>query len=160
MSKKNIMSMITLLFTTTLLAQDLGTNIAMEILKDDIIQSRRDIIKTNIELPERVDSTFWAIYDIFEAKQKPFMDTRAKLITEYATAYYTMSDAAAQDLALRTFKNDKGHAKLKEKTFKKFSKEVSPTVAFRFMQLYNRIGLMIELQLVSEIPVLPAKSKK
>ena len=159
--KKIIISLsVLLLFITTTSAQDLGATIAMELLKDNIIQARHDIIKANMELPKGTDSTFWVIYDEYVVSQKQTMDERTNLVTSYATAYYTMSDEQAQDLALRTFKNNKKYAKLQEKIFKKLSKKISPTVAFRFTQLINRMNTMIELQLINEIPILPAEPIK
>jgi len=76
------------------------------------------------------------------------------IIKDYATSYDTITDTQIQSLADRTFKLDNKRTDLKQKYFKKISKAVSPKTAARFIQLENRLDLLLNLQLADSIPMI------
>jgi hypothetical protein len=66
-----------------------------------------------------------------------------------------MDDAKASDMAHRLLDIDSKSTKLREEYWPKFEKALGAKRAARFYQIDNRLSLMINLQLASEIPLIP-----
>ena len=65
-----------------------------------------------------------------------------------------MSDDQAKQIAKDWFKLQESQLGLLKKYHKKFEKAVSPRVATKFVQIENQIGLLIDLQVASERPLI------
>ena len=155
MIRRVMLSLVILIASFSTFAQP---DISMEMLKQEIVTGKRELVKANMTLPESKVETFWAIYDEYETSQKVIMDEKASIISAYTQAYYSLTDEVANELALRSFKADAQLAKLEKTIYKKLDKEISATVAVQFIQLMNRIGLMINLQIVNQLPIILVNS--
>lgn len=151
MNKKLILLSIVTIFVAASFAKP---DIAMEMTKDNIIQNRRALIKANITLTEDKQEIFWALYDEYEKRSKTIMDERGSIITAYAQSYYTLKDEQADALAKRTLKVDAQQLKLEKWMYKQVSKNVSPTAGVQFMQLINRIRMMVNIQVSNQVPMI------
>jgi hypothetical protein len=80
-------------------------------------------------------------------------DARLALIKDYGKSYDTMTDAQADDLLKRMTALDKSAASLREQWIPKFRKVLNGKQTALFFQLDRRIGLLIDLQIASEIPL-------
>jgi hypothetical protein len=75
------------------------------------------------------------------------------LLKEYAANYGSMTNDKVQSLARRSFELQKQRVDLREAYFKRISQAVSPKTAARFVQVEDRIDLLLNLQLASNIPM-------
>ena len=64
-----------------------------------------------------------------------------------------MTSDKVQSLASRSFELQKQRVDLREAYFKKISQAVSPKTAARFVQVEDRLDLLLNLQLASNIPM-------
>jgi hypothetical protein len=78
------------------------------------------------------------------------------IIKDYAENFEAMTNEKAKELMDRSIKNNENVLKLKKKFFKEFQKVLPAIKAARFMQVENQIGLLVDLQIASELPLIEA----
>ena len=125
----------------------------LELLRKDLRSGKKQIIEINLQLTEAEATKFWPIYDQYTAESGKIYDARYELIKEYAATFRGLTDAQAASLAARYINSDDATVKLRQKYFPIFAKAISGRKTALFFQLDRRIGLMIDLQLASEIPL-------
>ncbi len=126
----------------------------VELVRMDVRQQRSEIVGEAMRLSAGEASSFWPIYEEYEAAYTALGDTKLQLINDYAAVFFTMTDAAADGLVERLFQlNDDGQALIRE-YHGKVASAVGGAVAARFVQVERRIGTRLDLQLAAEIPLL------
>lgn len=142
----------TMLFTSI---QAYDNNATQELMKQDLRAARRELVASNIKIKDQAKSKlFWEIYDEYVFNSKKLVDSYVDLLTSYAKNYEKMDDATANELISKSFKISEQKHKLNKKTHKKLSSKISPIVAARFIQLNNRINLLVDFQIASGLPLL------
>jgi hypothetical protein len=126
----------------------------IEVLKSDINTQRRALITSAMEFTAEEEKAFWPIYKEYEVEYDKLMDKEIQLIKEYAESYENMGDEVAKQLVKKNFENERAQLDLTEKYYQKFAKEFEIKRAVKLLQVLNRIELMINLQKVSNVPVL------
>jgi predicted nucleic acid-binding Zn-ribbon protein len=140
---------------TTAFAQSNSTlDSDIAVLRSDVRAQRTQIVSDQLQLNDAEGKTFWPIYRDYEAEMSKLNDEKVAIIKDYATSYDTMTDTQIQSLADRTFKLENKRTDLKQKYFKKISKAVSPKTAARFIQVDNRLDLLVNLQIADSVPML------
>jgi hypothetical protein len=107
----------------------------------------------NMKLTDAEAKTFWPVYQDYDANLAKLNDKKLALIREYANTYDRMTNVEAQSLTQRNLALEKQKLDLRELYFNKLSKVVSPKTAARFLQVDNRIDLLLNVQLASAIPL-------
>jgi len=139
----------------TAFAQDNSTlESDIQVLRSDLRAQKTQIISDQLKLSDAEGKSFWPIYREYETELSKLNDEKVAIVKDYATSYDTITDTQIQSLADRTFKLDNKRTDLKQKYFKKISKAVSPKTAARFIQLENRLDLLLNLQLADSIPMI------
>lgn len=96
---------------------------------------------------------FWPVYDRYVGEHTNIYDTRYALIKEYAQDYSTMTDEQANSFIKRWTTTEEQMAQLRLKWIPEFEKVISTKKTAMFYQIDRRLGLMVELQLSSQIPL-------
>jgi hypothetical protein len=104
-------------------------------------------------LTETEATKFWPVYDRYIAETIKINDVRYAIIKEYAQNYQSMTDERADDLIRRWLAIDQDNTQLRVRFIPEFDKVISPKKTAMFFQIDRRVGLMIELQLDSQIPL-------
>ena len=104
---------------------------------------------------ETESAAFWPVYRDYSRDQQVIGDARVQLIKDYAKNYDSMDDAKARDMVQRLLDIDAKFTKLREDYWPKFEKALGAKRAARFYQVDSRLSMMINLQLASEIPLIP-----
>ena len=131
-------------------AQDMDSYI--ELLRSDIKTEKMAMITEVMQFTEEEASVFWPAYREYQFELEKIGDEYLAVIKDYAKNYETLTDEKANDLVERGMETRKDRLDLQKDYFKKFSKLITPVRAARWAQLENQIGLLVELQVVSEIP--------
>ena len=148
---KKIMVVFAILFATTAFGQDLSEFV--KDLKVDLKAQKVEYIKKGMVTFTNEEATlFWPIYNQYSAELGKFVDARLALIRDYAEEYDTMTDAKANELITRRLSIQKQRAALDEEYRAKFATALSPRRLARFYQIEHELDLLIELQVVSQIP--------
>ena len=88
------------------------------------------------------------MFDAFQKEQKGIIDEQLKSLVEYRDTYKTISDADALAYANSLLERD-------QKYLAKFQTVVPTRVAARAIQLDRRLGLVGQVKVSSQVPLIP-----
>ncbi len=126
----------------------------IEMARSDLKTQKTAIITQAIPLTEQESAAFWPLYRKYDLALSQLNDERVTLIKDYAANYQTMTDAKAKELADRMLAWDESRVKMKKQYFAQFNKVLPAAKAARLLQLENRIGLLIDLQIAAGVPLI------
>jgi hypothetical protein len=132
---------------------DQVTDDTVQLMRQDIRSERKKIVAANLPLTEDEAVKFWPVYDRYVVDHSKIYDTRYALIKEYAQNYNSMTGEQANSYITRWTKTEEEMAQLRLKWVPEFEKVISPKKTAMFYQIDRRLGLMVELQLSSQIPL-------
>jgi hypothetical protein len=107
-----------------------------------------------MDFTEEEAQKFWPLYKEFEQGSDRLMDSEIRLLKEYAENYNKMTDEKADELIRKSYDYEKERIEYKLKYYNEFKQELGAKRSAKLMQVLNRIGLMLNLQKVSSVPVL------
>jgi hypothetical protein len=125
----------------------------IQMLRADLRSDKTKIMADQMQLSDAEGKAFWPIYNDYDHELSKLNDERVSLLKEYATSYDTMTDQQVQSLADRSFALQKKRIDLRQKYFKRVSKAVSPKSAARFVQVEDRVDMVLNLQLAANLPM-------
>lgn len=131
------------------------TDADIELLRSNVQNSKNDVISHTMQFTSAESEAFWPVYRSYASDQKAIADERLQLIKDYAKEYATMDDAKAKDMVQRLIEIENRTAKLRDDYWPKFEKALGAKRAAKFYQVDNRLTTMVNLQLSSEIPLIP-----
>ncbi len=126
----------------------------LELLRSDVQTAKVGILTEALNLTQAQADAFWPIHRQYETELSVLGDRRVALIKRFAEKYGTMSDVDADAVAKEWFGLHKERLKLREKYYGKVAKATSNLIAVRFIQVENAIGMLIDLQIAAELPLL------
>jgi hypothetical protein len=142
---------------TYVCAQDNSDNSSIDsdiqILRADLRSDKTKIMANQMQLSDAEGKAFWPIYNDYDHELAKLNDQRVELLKEYANSYDKLTDEQVQSLADRSFELEKKRIDLRQKYFKKVSKAVSPKTAARFVQVEDRMDMLVNLQLAANMPM-------
>jgi len=125
----------------------------IQMLRADLRSDKKQIIAQNMQLTDAQAEKFWPVYDAYTQETMKLNDGRYALIKDYAQNYNTMTDAQADDLMKRLLALDKSTIQLRQDWEPKFRKVLNGKQTALFFQLDRRVGMLMDLQLASMIPL-------
>jgi hypothetical protein len=125
----------------------------MELLKTDIRAQRVDIVTKSMHFTDAESTAFWPVFKKYEADLDKLTDERIALLKDFSEHYDTMTDDRAKDLMQKNIAIEEKRARLRKDYFAQFAKATSPKTAARFMQADTHVDLLVNLQLVEQIPL-------
>ena len=133
---------------------DEQVNKYMEMARTDVKRDKTAIIGAAMGFTGEEAAKFWPVYKEYEAELSKVGDERLSLIKEYAASFQTMTDAKAAELTAKALEQEQKRLDLLKKYDARLAKEMSPVVAARFLQVENRLNLLLDLQVASQIPLI------
>jgi len=115
---------------------------------------KRDIVVKFMNFSDSESAKFFPLYDAYTEEYKKLGAERINLISDYSNNYSAMTDAKADELSQKFFKNNMDIDKLQQKYYGKIKKELSALRAAQFMQLEYYLQTMIRSELQSDIPII------
>jgi hypothetical protein len=126
----------------------------VELLRSDIRTKKQEILTEVMQFSDEQASTFWPIYREYDLELSKYADRRLALIKDYAANFETMTDDKARELADRSFKLEEERVKVRREYFEKVRKALDPIIAAKFVQVERTVGLLIDLQISAELPLM------
>jgi len=130
------------------------TDSDIALLRQDVQAQKTDLITKSMQFSDTEAAAFWPLYKNYASEQKQIGDLKLALIQDYAANYDSMTDAKAGELSRKMLDIEKRTNDLRIKYLPLFEKALNQKRAAKFLQVDRRLSLMIDLQLVSIIPVL------
>lgn len=125
----------------------------IQMLREDIRSERKQIIAANMQLTDTEATKFWPVYDAYMQEVRKNADGRVALIKEYAQSYNTMTDAQALSLVKRWGALDQAFTNTRVQWMPKFEAVLPGKKAALYYQLDRRVAMIIDLQMMSLIPL-------
>ncbi len=126
----------------------------LELLRADLRADKTAIVTVAMALSDDEGTIFWPIYREYEVALSSINDRRILLIKDYAKAYDNLAAETAKAISDRWFKIQSDRLKLRKSYFKKFEKALTTGIAARFVQVDHQLGLLGDLQIASEMPLI------
>lgn len=126
----------------------------INLLRRDLRDQKKQIVAANLPLTGDEAAKFWPVYDSYTQEIIKLNDQRYALIQDYATNYRTMTDELAAGYIRRWIGCDEDASKLRLQWIPKFEQTIGEKKAAMFFQIDRRVGLMVELQLASSLPLI------
>ena len=161
LKRSKLLLVVVLLFGISVLAQTAHVQAKplsdddIKLLRADVQDAKDKIIKDTMQFTGPEDAAFWPVYREYSKQQHAIADQRLGVITDYAQHIENMSVANAQSLTQRMMKVDDETLALRKTYFPQFVKALGAKRAAKFYQVDNRLTLMIDVQLASEVPLIP-----
>jgi hypothetical protein len=125
----------------------------LELLRSDVRATKVEILTDALELSNKDADAFWPIYRAYDAELATIGDRRVALIKKFAATYGTTTEDAAAAFAREWFGIQDDRAALRRKYFGKVAKATSSIIAARFIQVENLVGMLIDIQIAAELPL-------
>jgi len=131
------------------------TDTDIQLLRSNLQMGKNKIIADTMQFNDPESTAFWPVYRDYAHDQAAIADERLKVITDYAKHIDKMDDAKAKDLSQKMFNIEMKGINLQQEYWPRFEKALGAKRAAKFFQVDNRLSLMIDVQLASEIPLIP-----
>src|SRR5215471_4284989 len=131
------------------------TDADIQLIRQDVQAQKNQIITATMSFTTPEAAAFWPIYKEYAAEQHKIAAKRWDLIVDYAQNIEKMDDQKAKDLSQRMFAIDDEIQSLRKTYYPRFEKALGAKRAAKFYQVDNRLSLIVNLQLTSEIPLIP-----
>lgn len=135
------------------LAQDPAPDENLRLFRKDVRSLKKQIVAANMSLSDTEAQQFWPIYDNYTAELSTIMDKKYALLNEYAQNYTSITNEQAESYVQGRAAVEESMMQLRLKYFPIFRKVISGKSTARFFQMDWRLGLIMELQLASQTPL-------
>jgi hypothetical protein len=125
----------------------------IEMLRKDIRSKKKQLIAANLTLTDADATRFWPVYDQYTADLVKINDEKYALIKQYAGSWGTISNEQALDLIKRALAVDEQVAQLRIRYVPIVLGVLTGQKTATFFQLDRRIQAMVDLQLMSQLPL-------
>jgi Spy/CpxP family protein refolding chaperone len=126
----------------------------IKLFRKDLRSLKKQIIAANIDLTDTEAQQFWPIYDRYTAEMTKIVDRKFETIKEYAKNYNTINDQQADAYIKGRAEVEESILRLRMKYVPIFRKVLPGKTAALFIQMDWRLGLVMDLQLASQVPLI------
>lgn len=123
------------------------------LLRSDVRQQKAEIMGAVMVLSAEDAAKFWPIYSDYDAQLTKLNDQRVENIKEYARAYDQITDEKADELIQKSLAYQKERSALLVQTYDKVKQALGAVTTARFAMVEHQLLLIIDLQIVSSLPV-------
>jgi hypothetical protein len=134
-------------------AQD-PTDEDIKLFRKDLRSLRKQIIAANMVLSDKEAEQFWPLFEQYTQELVAKQDQKYAVLKEYAQDYTTMTGAQAEKYIRGRAAVEQAMLQVRLKYFPLFQKVLSGKSTALFFQLDWRLGLIMDLQLASQTPLI------
>jgi hypothetical protein len=131
---------------------DVDKDIAL--LRRDLRSEKKKIIAMNLSLTEAEATKFWPVYDQYIADITKVYDQFYGNVKDFAAQQKTLTDAQASALMKKWGELLVQIAQTRQKYIPIFEKAIPAAKAAHFLHIDRRLYSLLELQIVTEMPIL------
>jgi hypothetical protein len=133
----------------------------VEALRADLSNGKVKTINRIMKLSDEESKVFWSVYKDYEDELFAIGDKRLALLRDYAKLIATggITEDKARELAPAWFEIQTQQLELLKKYHSILQEKLSPIRAAQFVQIEHRFGLVIDLSIASDLPLMDAKTE-
>jgi hypothetical protein len=118
----------------------------LDLFRKDVRSLKKQIVAVNMDLTDDEAVKFWPVYDKYAVELTTLYDRKYALLQSYAANYDTLTSEQADNYVT-------GRAEVEE-AIMKLRQVLSGKSTALFFQMDWRLGLILELQLASQTPLI------
>lgn len=153
--KKLIVSTLVLFLASMAFAQT--TDDYIEVVRGALKTEKKAAIAEVMNLSEQEAEVFWPLYNEYEAKDYEVQSKRIKIIKDLVKNFDNLSDEKADEMWISHMQYKQELLNLNKKYYKKFKKILPVGKAARFFQALNKIAVLADYHVATEIPIIETK---
>jgi hypothetical protein len=131
-----------------------ATDEDINLFRKDVRSLKKQLIAANMDLTDTEAQQFWPIYDRYAVELAAILDPKYALLKNYAQNYTTLTSEQAENYIKGRAAVEESVMKLRLKYFPIFRQILSGRATALFFQLDWRLGLIMDLQLASQTPLI------
>ena len=128
-------------------------------MEQDYSLSKRGMVDDFMQLTGEQATSFWNVYDAYEAERQALGRKKFDLLVEYAANYESLSAEKADELINATFASNKAYDELKMKYYLKVKDVLGAVEAARFIQFENYLQSVVQGEIQDELPFIGEMKK-
>ena len=126
----------------------------LDLFRKDVRSLKKQIVALNMDLTDDEAVKFWPVYDKYSAELTTLYDRKYALLQSYAENYQTLSNEQAESYVKGRAEVEEGVMALRLKYYPAFRQVLSGKSTALFFQMDWRLGVILELQLASQTPLI------
>jgi hypothetical protein len=126
----------------------------LELFRKDVRSMKKQIVALNMGLTDDEAVKFWPVYDKYEGELTALYDRKYALLQSYAANYDTLTSEQADTYVTGRAEVEEAAMKLRLKYYPVFRQVLSGKSTALFFQMDWRLGLIVELQVASQTPLI------
>lgn len=126
----------------------------IKLFRKDVRSVRKQMIAANMNLSDKEAEQFWPLFERYTQELVANQDRKYALLKEYAANYTALTDEEAERYVRGRGDVDEAILQVRLKYFPLFQKVLSGKATVLFFQLDWRLGLIMDLQLASQTPLI------
>ncbi len=150
--KKVLLIALFLIPGSFLMAQDQEGNY-VEVMRSVLSTEKKAAIADIMTFTKEENDAFWPLYNELQQKLYDINTTRYNLIMEFAESFEKMSDEKASSIMKSYMDQELKEMKTRKSYYPKFEKIIGSKKALRYFQAENKIRVMVDFELASNIPL-------
>jgi hypothetical protein len=125
----------------------------LALMRQDMQSIRKKLIGDNLDLTVTEAAKFWPVYEEYSTDFGKIDEDRSVIVKEYSEFFGSVTDDQADHLIRRWLDTDIAAAQLRQKYVPIIRSVLPGKKAATFFQLDRRISMMIDVQIMSQIPL-------
>ena len=134
-------------------AKQTNTDAYIALLRRDVRQEKAEIMGSMMLLSAQDSAKFWPIYSEYDEALTKLNDQRLENIKEYVRKYNDITDDEADSLMQKAMEYQRARTELLAKTYELVRQALGGVTAARFAQVEHQLLLLIDLQVMSSLPI-------
>ena len=126
---------------------------SLALKKKIMFDQKKLIIMENMEFSPEEAKAFWPVFDKYQEELFQVNQRGATLILAYASAYQTLTDEVATQIADEFYDIQDDRLAVMKKMAADVGKVLPGKKAFRYMQIENKLNIIARYELSKEIPL-------
>jgi hypothetical protein len=131
----------------------------IDLMRHDLRTKKRNIIAENLPLSEAEAEKFWPIYEHYTNDLKQINEEKYDLVKTYAQSWGNISNHDALIYIRRSLEIDQEVQALRSKYVPVVSQVLTGKGTATFFQLDRHIGMMLDIQLASQLPLVKTSKR-
>lgn len=125
-------------------------------LRTDIQADRQALVAASLGLTEEEGAAFWPVYRDYRNDMSKVGDRMQKLIQDFAEVWDTATEEQAKTMVNEMLDIQRDELKVRKSHLSKFRKVLPEVKVARFLQIENKIDIIVKLGLADVIPLIEA----
>jgi Spy/CpxP family protein refolding chaperone len=121
--------------------------------RNDLEAKSADVMAKALSLTADQAAKFWPLYETYQKEQRAIVEGQLKATQDYGAKYASLTDSQALQYVNALLARDQKIHELRVKWLSKFQAVVPPATAARAIQVERRLGLVTQIGLSSQIPL-------